>query len=85
MPEQGHGLRVSAQVAEELTDIDREQHRLFQRGEVTAVNAFRSAMLRYIDATVGCLRAAGFFYQLADRALHLILDGLERLLDKSPG
>ncbi|WP_433659501.1 TetR/AcrR family transcriptional regulator C-terminal domain-containing protein [Nocardia sp. CA-128927] len=26
------------------------------------------AMLRYIDATVGCLRAAGFSYQLADRA-----------------
>ncbi|MFI6214772.1 TetR/AcrR family transcriptional regulator C-terminal domain-containing protein [Nocardia brasiliensis] len=26
------------------------------------------AMLRYIDATVGCLHAAGFSYQLADRA-----------------
>lgn len=26
------------------------------------------AMLRYVDATVGCLRAAGFSYQLADRA-----------------
>ncbi|QIS06309.1 TetR family transcriptional regulator [Nocardia brasiliensis] len=26
------------------------------------------AMLRYIDATLGCLRAAGFSYQLADRA-----------------
>ncbi|WP_084510782.1 TetR/AcrR family transcriptional regulator C-terminal domain-containing protein [Nocardia lijiangensis] len=26
------------------------------------------AMLRYIDATLGCLRAAGFTYQQADRA-----------------
>ncbi|MFI6173063.1 TetR/AcrR family transcriptional regulator C-terminal domain-containing protein [Nocardia sp. NPDC051052] len=26
------------------------------------------AMLRYVDATVGCLRAAGFSYPLADRA-----------------
>ncbi|MFI6040090.1 TetR/AcrR family transcriptional regulator C-terminal domain-containing protein [Nocardia sp. NPDC051321] len=26
------------------------------------------AMLRYVDATIGCLRAAGFSYPLADRA-----------------
>ena len=26
------------------------------------------AMLRYVDATIGCLRAAGFSYQMADHA-----------------
>jgi AcrR family transcriptional regulator len=30
------------------------------------------AMLRYIDATLGCLRKAGFSYELADRAWNAI-------------
>jgi AcrR family transcriptional regulator len=30
------------------------------------------AMLRYIDATIGCLRQAGFSYELADRAWNAI-------------
>lgn len=31
-----------------------------------------SAMLRYVDATIGCLRAAGFTYALADHAISVI-------------
>jgi len=30
------------------------------------------AMLRYVDATVGCLREAGFSYEMADRAWNAI-------------
>jgi AcrR family transcriptional regulator len=30
------------------------------------------AMLRYVDATIGCLREAGFSYELADRAWNAI-------------
>jgi hypothetical protein len=30
------------------------------------------AMLRYVDATIGCLREAGFSYELADRGWNAI-------------
>jgi hypothetical protein len=41
------------------------------------------ATMRYIDAVLGLLREGGFTIAQAHHALH-ILDGLERLQDRSP-
>jgi AcrR family transcriptional regulator len=37
-------------------------------GLIVARPHFGPSMLRYVDATIGCLRAAGFSYRLADHA-----------------
>lgn len=40
-------------------------------GDDVAKNV-RSAMLRYVDATLGCLREAGFSFEMADHAWNAI-------------
>lgn len=60
-------LRGRAHAAHEML----LRHRWAPHLIVSRVNV-GPAMLRYVDATVGCLRNAGFSFELADRAWHAI-------------